>query len=72
MKYFKRFKGKEEITEVTKEKARDTLEGYWKEKFLDDIFGNNKSFRLETSFSEVWTESDDGLVPVAGFYGVVE
>lgn len=72
MKYMKRFKGKEEVFEITKEQAKETLFGYWKDNFLDDIFDNNKAFRLDTHFSEVWTVNDDGLVPIAGFYGVVE
>lgn len=72
MMYFKRFKGEgRSIIEVTKKQAKETLFGYYKDEFLDDVFDNNRAFRLETSFSEVWTMDDDGLTPIAGFYGVV-
>lgn len=72
MKYFKRFKeaGAEPI-EVTKEDAKHTLEGWWKQESLDDIFENDKGFCLYTAYAEVWTQTDDGKVPMAGFYGVV-
>lgn len=72
MKYMKQFKDGSGAFEVTKEKARWSLEGNWKKDFLDDVFANGKSFRLFTSFAEIWTVSDDGLVPEAGFYGVCE
>ena len=73
MRYFKEYK-KDGATafEITKEKARQTLEGYWKEEALDDIFNNEKPFRLFTPFSYVWTQTEDGLVPQPGFFGVIE
>ncbi len=71
MKYFKTYKYKAETKEITREEARTTLDGYWKEEALNDIFNNSKSFRLFTPYSEVWTKTDDGTVPIAGFYGIV-
>ena len=72
MKYFKQFIGKDEVKEITKQQARDTLTGWWKEECLEDVFTNNKSFRLYNPFSIVWTETDAGLIPIAGFYGVCD
>lgn len=71
MKYFKQYKDEAKGFEITKEEARNALEGHWDKEMLDDIFCNNKGFRLYTPFSEIWTVSDDGLVPMAGFYGIV-
>ena len=64
MKYFKQYKGKDEVMEITKEQARNTLDGYWKDEFLDEIFAKEKKFRLSTNMSYVWT---DGVV-VDGWY----
>lgn len=54
MRYFKKYK---EINatpfEITKKQARKTLEGYWNEEAVNDIFENNRQFRLFTSFSIV-------------------
>ncbi len=73
MKYFKLYKEPDtKEFEITKEEAKRTLEGWWKQEYLDDIFNNGKAFRLYTPYSEVWTRSDDGLIPMAGFYGIVE
>ena len=71
MRYFKEYK-KDGATafEITKEEARQTLEGYWKKEALDDIFNNEKAFSLFTPFSYVWTKTDDGLVPM--FFGIAE
>ena len=72
MTYLKQFRdGRETVTEITKEQARRYLEGYWKPKFLDDIFSNDRAFRLWTPFSIIWTKDDNGLIPMAGFMGVV-
>lgn len=71
MKYFKQYK---EINatpfEITKEEARKTLEGYWIEDAVKDIFENDRQFRLFTPFSTVWTKDENGKVPMAGFYGI--
>ena len=71
MRYYKQYK---EINatpfEITKEEARKTLEGYWIEDAVNDIFENDRQFRLFTSFSTVWTMDENGKVPMAGFYGI--
>ena len=72
MRYFKQFKGNDEVIEVTKEEAREKLEGNWQDEFLDEIFGQEKQFRLQTPFSEFWTMTEDGEVPQEGVYGAVE
>ena len=64
MKYFKQFKGKDEVMEITKEQARNTLDGYWKDEWLDEIFAKEKKFRLSTNMSYVWTDD----VVVDGWY----
>lgn len=72
MKYFKQRKEPEaKEFEITKEEARSTLEGFWKDDALNDIFDNKKGFRLFTPYADVWTVDDKGLVPMAGFYGIV-
>lgn len=55
MKYVKYYKGTNAPFDVTKEEAKSTLEGYWNPEFLNDIFDNEKSFRLETPYSIVFT-----------------
>ena len=73
MKYYKMYKGTQFAPqEVTKENARKTLEGYYKKEALDDIFNNDREFRLATSYSVVWTKNEKGQVPMAGFYGIIE
>ena len=73
MKYYKIY---EEVNakpfEISKDEARRTLEGYWKPEALDDIFDNEKSFRLFNKFSTVWTQTEEGLEPAPNFYGVCE
>ena len=72
MNYYKMLKdGKYEEEEITKEEAKRLLEGWWKQEALDDIFHNEKGFRLFTPYADIWTKTDDGLVPMAGFYGTV-
>lgn len=73
MKYFKRYKECDaKPFEVTKEEAKRTLEGYWEQEALDDIFEKEKPFRLWTPYAEVWTRDKNGLAPMAGFIGVIE
>lgn len=72
MTYFKLYKGTQFAPqEVTKEEARKNLEGYYNKEALDDIFDKGKEFRLATAYSEIWTNKD-GMVPMAGFYGICE
>lgn len=71
IKYYKQYKEINVIPfEITKEEARKTLEGYWIEDAMKDIFENDRQFRLFTPFSTVWTKDENGKVPMAGFYGV--
>lgn len=72
MKYYKLFKEDGATEEVTKEEALRTLDGWFKKDFLDDVFNNEKVFRLYTPTSEVWVKTDEGEVPIAGLYGVCE
>ena len=58
--------------EVTKDEARETLEGHYKKEAVDDILDNDKAFRLATPDSVIWTKNEQGLVPMAGFYGICE
>lgn len=70
MKYFKQYKEPDaKAFEVTKEEARKTLEGHWSNDVLDEIFNEEKPFRLWTPYSVVWTKKR-GKVPMAGFYGI--
>lgn len=72
MKYYKQYKEINAIPfEITKEEARKTLEGYWIKDAVNDIFENDRQFRLFTSFSTVWTMDENGKVPMAGFYGIL-
>ena len=71
MKYLTKMKGVKDVQEITKEEARKHLSGFWRKDALDDIFKNDKAFRLYTPYRDIWTMTDDGKVPVAGFYGIV-
>lgn len=72
MKYFKQYKEINAIPfEITKEEARKTLEGYWIEDAINDMFENDRQFRLFTPFSIVWTMDENGNIPMAGFYGIL-
>lgn len=62
--------GKKE--EIPKSKARELLSGYWKEECLEDIFNNEKVFRLSTPYRTIWSKTDDGKVLMAGFEGISE
>lgn len=71
MKYFKQYKEINAIPfEITKEEARKTLEGYWIEDAVKNIFENDRQFRLFTPFSTVWTMDENGNISMAGFYGI--
>lgn len=72
MRYFKQYKEDGAVAiEIGKEEAKHNLEGWWKQDALDDIFGNEKEFRLYTPYVDVWTQNEQGLVPMPGFYGTV-
>lgn len=68
---YKSFRMDGKYEDLTKEQARYILEGCYKKAFVKDIIDNGKEFRLHTPMRDIWTEKD-GLVPVAGFYGVCE
>lgn len=72
MKYMRKNKEFKSVAEeIIWEEARLLLEGYWVAESLDDIFENDRLFRLYTPDIDVWTVSDNGMVPMPGFYGVV-
>lgn len=72
MKYFKQYKEINAIPfEITKEEARKTLEGYWIKDAINDMFENDRQFRLFTPFSTVWAMDENGNIPMAGFYGIL-
>ena len=72
MRYFKQYKEVNAIPfEITKEEARKTLESYWIEDAVNDMFENDRQFRLFTPFSTVWTKDENGNIPMAGFYGIL-
>ena len=73
MKYYKMYKEHgAKAFEVSKEEARSTLEGWWKQDVLDRVFEKELVFRLYTPRSEVWTETDEHEVPIAGLYGICD
>lgn len=72
MKYYSQVKGEKEVEELTKERARFLLEGCYIKEAVDDVIDNEKGFRLQTITRDIWTETEDGLVPIPGFYGVCE
>lgn len=71
MHYLSRMHGEEAVEELTKEQVFCKLDGHYKRKFVKDLIDNEKSFRLFTPYREIWTKTDEGLVPMPGFYGTV-
>lgn len=71
MKYLSRVKGEKEIEELSRERARLLLERIYEKDAVDDIFDNDRGFCLQTMTREIWTQTDDGLVPQPGFYGII-
>ena len=72
MKYLSKRHTEEEIEEISKEDAGFYLTGSFNEGFVNDIIDNNKAFRLSTPYRDIWTVNDNGMTPMAGFYGVCE
>lgn len=68
MKYFSQVNT--EVEELSEERARELLERCYIKDAVDDLFDNHRAFRLNTMTRTIWTETEDGLVPIAGFYGV--
>ena len=71
MKYFTAIHGETHTSEISKEEAQHYLEGAYIKEAVDDIMNNDKSFRLRTPYRDIWTVTDEGLIPMAGFYGIV-
>lgn len=71
MKYFTMRHGEKEPMQITKDKAEWFLGGCYKKEAVRDIFENDREFRLRTPYRVIWTETEDGLVPVPGFEGIV-
>lgn len=71
MRYLSRMHLDDEVKELTADEARRLLEGFYKQKFVRDLFKNGTAFRLFTRYREIWTVDEQGRVPVAGFYGTV-
>lgn len=72
MKYYTRMLTEETTSEITKEQARFYLEGAYIKEHVSYVIDEEKSFRLKTPYRVIWTKTDNGLVPMAGFYGVCE
>lgn len=72
MKYFtsNRVTGSKK-QEISKEEVKRLLGGWWEEDSIDKILEEESSFRMHTPYADVWTETEDGMVPMPGFYGVV-
>lgn len=71
IKYKSIVHGENDVEELTKERTRFLLKGCYKEEAVDDLIDNEKGFYLRTMTRDIWTETEDGLVPLPGFYGVV-
>lgn len=72
MKYFTKMHTEHEPMQITKEEARHFLEYAYIKTAVDDVIDNEKAFRLWTPFRDVWTMTEDDMIPMAGFYGVCE
>ena len=70
MKYLSKRHTEEEIEEISKEDAGFYLKGSYSDNFVDDLIYNNKAFRLNTPYRDIWTVDDNRRTPMAGFYGV--
>lgn len=71
MHYLSQMHGEDTVEELTKEQVFCKLDGYYKRKFVKEILDKEQGFRLFTPYRIIWTQTDDGLVPIAGFYGTV-
>lgn len=72
MKYMSMVKGETQVEEITEERARFLIENCYIKEFVDDLFDNHRCFRLQTMTRTIWTKTDDGLVPMPGFLGVID
>ena len=71
MKYYTKMHTESEEMQITKDEARifleETLDDF---DTINDVINNEKPFRIHTSVRNIWTMTDDGLVPMPGFYGI--
>lgn len=58
MNYYFKYKAENEVEQISKERAKEMLTGWWKDEYLNDLFENNKPFRSWTAFVEVWTDDE--------------
>lgn len=72
MRYYTKAHTEQSSNEITKEQAKHYLEGAYKAQAVADIMDNEKQFRLRTPFRDIWTKSENGMIPMPGFYGVCE
>lgn len=70
MKYFTRAHTEQDVAQITKEQAREYLERCYIKEHVDEVIDNGEQFCLWTPFRDIWTEDENGLTPMAGFYGV--
>ena len=74
MKYFKRDKKiYSKKIEITREEAYSILSANWDDSMdlLNNIFTHETAFRLRTPCSIIWTQDEDGKIPMPGFYGII-
>ena len=74
MKYFKRDKKIcSKKNEITREEAYLILSTNWDDSMdlLNNIFTHETAFRLRTPCSIIWTQDEDGKIPMPGFYGII-
>ena len=57
---------------VPSEQVRKALAHQYGEEIANDLIANERSFRLKVKHCEYFTETDDGMVPQPGFFGVCE
>lgn len=70
MKYFRRAKDEESRTEITYDEALNILLGTWKDSDMTRdmlTIPNN----IECTFSNVYVQSDDGIVCMAGLWNMI-
>ena len=72
LRYFSMMHFDNEVKELTAEEAMDYLMSTYKKNEVKRLFKESISFRLITPYREIWTKDDQGRVPMAGFYGIIE
>lgn len=72
MKYYTKLHTEKEPMQITKDEVKYFLDGTYSKKAVADIINNGKAFRLSTPYRDIWTKSEDDMIPIPGFYGVCE